>query len=335
MEKKIKRFFHVFDVVDSTLCLLLCLKKIYPLIYRCFGSFIGKYCLDHFENDDWCTKSKMTRRFLEEFSKYFDYPAVSEVCRYVRQKDENEKLVFAELCSLGGSFVPNSFEKAKDCLNGSCFIQEDLDAFYICFVGLAGIKNNATRLDEVFDMFSTCYRLYRVDFFARLVQQDCSQYLLKRVLELDHHGLYTALVDLRDKITFDFLVEHSKVDIFESFVDCIAKHQDPDFIEYLLQLDTWDPNIGDSVAFDMCVRAGEANVVKVLIDDKRLDISCFDNSPIRVAAVFGMTDILKMLLDQGDRVDPSDRNNEAIQMAGKNQELESSLMQKFSYARER
>lgn len=66
--------------------------------------------------------------------------------------------------------------------------------------------------------------------------------------------------------------------------------------------------------FRVASEKGYTEIVKVLLDDSRVDPSCFDNEPIRIASTNGHEEIVKLLL-RDPRVDPSTWNNFPIQYA--------------------
>ena len=59
------------------------------------------------------------------------------------------------------------------------------------------------------------------------------------------------------------------------------------------------------------VNNGNHEVVKLLLEDPRVDPSDRDNTAIGLTASFGRLDVVKLLLDD-PRVDPSDHHNFAI-----------------------
>ncbi|MBS0286996.1 MAG: ankyrin repeat domain-containing protein [Proteobacteria bacterium] len=70
-------------------------------------------------------------------------------------------------------------------------------------------------------------------------------------------------------------------------------------------------------AIGEAARNGQLDVVKLLLQDKRVDPTAKENQAIRNAAKNGHLDVVKLLLDD-KRADPSSQNNEAILEAAKN-----------------
>ena len=65
------------------------------------------------------------------------------------------------------------------------------------------------------------------------------------------------------------------------------------------------------------IQKDKTEVVKLLLQDKRVDPSAEDNYAIRWASANGYTDIVKLLLED-ERVDPSAGDNYAIRWASAN-----------------
>src|SRR5690349_2933275 len=63
--------------------------------------------------------------------------------------------------------------------------------------------------------------------------------------------------------------------------------------------------------------SGNLEIIKLLLNEKRVDPSADNNDAIRIACMNGYLDIVKLLLDD-ERVDPSANNNFAIIYACKN-----------------
>jgi len=69
-------------------------------------------------------------------------------------------------------------------------------------------------------------------------------------------------------------------------------------------------------AFRLAAENGCTEIVKLLLDDPRVDPGANDNYAIRMAGKIGCTEIVKLLLDD-PRVDPCAQRNYAIRMATK------------------
>ena len=88
-------------------------------------------------------------------------------------------------------------------------------------------------------------------------------------------------------------------------------------IKLLLQDGRIDPSGNDNYYIRMASQNGHTDIVKLLLQDKRVDPSDYNNSAIRGASINGHTDIVKLLL-QDKRVDPSLIGNYAIRGASIN-----------------
>jgi ankyrin repeat protein len=88
-------------------------------------------------------------------------------------------------------------------------------------------------------------------------------------------------------------------------------------IKLLLQDGRIDPSGNDNYYIRMASQNGHTDIVKLLLQDKRVDPSDYNNSAIRGASINGHTDIVKLLL-QDERVDPSLIGNYAIRGASIN-----------------
>ena len=71
------------------------------------------------------------------------------------------------------------------------------------------------------------------------------------------------------------------------------------------------------LALTMAIEGGHAKSVERLIQDPRVDPTAKDNEAVQCAACYGRTEIVKMLL-QDSRVDPSAGDNDAIRWAAIN-----------------
>ena len=88
-------------------------------------------------------------------------------------------------------------------------------------------------------------------------------------------------------------------------------------VKMLLEDDRVDPSANDNYAFRRASKNGHLEIVKLLLLDKRVDPSAQDNYAIKYASGNGHLEIIKLLLTD-KRVDPSVDENHAITMATKN-----------------
>ena len=94
-----------------------------------------------------------------------------------------------------------------------------------------------------------------------------------------------------------------------------------DMIRLLLNDNRIDPSVKNSLAIRWASKYGQDDVVKLLLSDGRIDPSAGDNYGVRWASGKGHTDIVGLLLND-NRTDPSARNNLAIRWASKYGHLE-------------
>ncbi len=96
--------------------------------------------------------------------------------------------------------------------------------------------------------------------------------------------------------------------------------------KFLTQDTTFDPSFHDNLAIryacmygssDIAVENGKIEVVKLLLQDKRVDPSANHNHAIRWAIEKGFSDVVEILL-QDNRVNPSDFGNAAIRETSEN-----------------
>ncbi len=87
-----------------------------------------------------------------------------------------------------------------------------------------------------------------------------------------------------------------------------------DIVKRLLQDKRVDPSDDNNYAIKAASGKGFSDIVKFLLQDKRVDPSDDNNFAIEVASERGFTDIVELLL-QDNRVDPSDDNNGALKIA--------------------
>ena len=82
-----------------------------------------------------------------------------------------------------------------------------------------------------------------------------------------------------------------------------------------------DISIDNNLAIQMASENGHAEVVKLLLDDKRANPKAEDNWAIQKASQNGHVEVVKLLLND-KRVDPTADNNSAIQYASENGHVE-------------
>ena len=98
-------------------------------------------------------------------------------------------------------------------------------------------------------------------------------------------------------------------------------------VQKFLKLDHIDPAIEKRLngivesAIHLASRYGHVEVVKLLLNDPRVDPSADNNDTIRWASLFGNVEVVKLLLND-PRVDPSADNNDAICLASNNRPFE-------------
>jgi ankyrin repeat protein len=97
-------------------------------------------------------------------------------------------------------------------------------------------------------------------------------------------------------------------------------------VQKFLKLDHIDPAIEKKLnetetAIRLASKYGHAEVVRLLLNDPRVDPSAYSNHAIRLASWKGHVEVVKLLLND-PRVDPSDRDNVAIRWASGNGHVE-------------
>ena len=95
------------------------------------------------------------------------------------------------------------------------------------------------------------------------------------------------------------------------------------YVEILAGLikEGFDPSARDNYAIQSTSKNGHLVVVKLLLQDPRVDLSADNNYAIRLASEHGHLEVVKLLL-QDPRVDPSADDNYAIRGASDNGHLE-------------
>ena len=90
-----------------------------------------------------------------------------------------------------------------------------------------------------------------------------------------------------------------------------------DMVKMLLQDNRVNPADQNNYAIRWAANYGHTDTVKILVQDNRVNPADENNEAIKVAAEYGHTDTVKILL-QDPRVNPEDENNYAIQWAANN-----------------
>jgi ankyrin repeat protein len=128
---------------------------------------------------------------------------------------------------------------------------------------------------------------------------------------------------LKDKNIFSLkkLLSYSNVDLYHCNNDVISSairkacyfgHNE--ILKLLLQDHRVDPSANDNEAIQNACYYKQNDVVKLLLQDPRVDSSVSNNILIQNACYKGNIDLVKLLL-QDPRVDPSVQNNEVFQRA--------------------
>ena len=113
----------------------------------------------------------------------------------------------------------------------------------------------------------------------------------------------------------DFEGNAFKFNYEKEFEDAIF-NGDLNKIKYCLNRG-FDPTFKDNLGIIRSVVYNDVKIVKLLLEDKRVNPSIRDNFPIRQASSNGRKEIVKLLL-KDERVDPSSKNNQSIINANKN-----------------
>jgi len=90
-----------------------------------------------------------------------------------------------------------------------------------------------------------------------------------------------------------------------------------EIVRMLLDDDRIDPSINNDIAIRFASLRGRAGAVRMLLKDGRVDPSSTDNNAIRAASGYGHIEVVHALLEDG-RANPSALNNEAIRDASEN-----------------
>jgi hypothetical protein len=97
-------------------------------------------------------------------------------------------------------------------------------------------------------------------------------------------------------------------------------------VQKFLKLNHIDPAIEKALngrwesAISLASENGHVEVVKLLLNDPRVDPSAYNNDAIRWASKYGHVEVVKLLLND-PRVDPSVANNYAIRLASENEPI--------------
>ena len=115
--------------------------------------------------------------------------------------------------------------------------------------------------------------------------------------------------------------EASKTILNTVFRNLIMSNGHLEIIKLLMQDERVDPSSDDNWAITYASQNGHLEIVKILMQDKRVDPSANNNWPITYASQNGRLEIVKILM-QDKRVDPSAENNLAIKRASLKGHLE-------------
>jgi ankyrin repeat protein len=103
----------------------------------------------------------------------------------------------------------------------------------------------------------------------------------------------------------------------ESAIRFASGYGNVEVVKLLLNDPRVDPSAHDNYAIRWASRNGHVEVVKLLLNDPRVDPSADNNCAIRWASRNGHVEVVKLLLNY-PRVDPSAYNNDAMRCAPEN-----------------
>ncbi|KAI8896614.1 hypothetical protein BC833DRAFT_629827 [Globomyces pollinis-pini] len=112
--------------------------------------------------------------------------------------------------------------------------------------------------------------------------------------------------------------------VYDDFQDAIWQNK-VDIVRVLLEDTRLNPNANDNWAITMASMTGLTEIVQKLLNDKRVDPSARDNYAIIFGSEYGRTGIVHMLL-QDERVDPSADDNYPVRIASKSGYIEIILL---------
>ena len=133
---------------------------------------------------------------------------------------------------------------------------------------------------------------------------------------------YCIVLKLPREIAYrNHMLEIEIIDIWQ-WVNLIQVKTDsnPKYFEALLQNSNWKHYFGQEETFTLAAGAGLIQKVKQLLQDSKVDPSCFYNFPIILSSKNARLEVVQLLLDD-KRVDPSDRFNSALRLACENGHL--------------
>ena len=123
------------------------------------------------------------------------------------------------------------------------------------------------------------------------------------------------------KVLINDSSEDTKTTLNAVFKNLIEINSHLEVVKILIQDKRVDPGADDNYAIRHASKYGYLEIVKILIQDERVDPSADDNRAIKWASQYGHLEIVKILI-QDERVDPSADNNYAIKYASRNGYLE-------------
>lgn len=96
-----------------------------------------------------------------------------------------------------------------------------------------------------------------------------------------------------------------------SVLEHAATVGNPDLVEYLCQIDKFDPGLNNHSSLRLAAKNGRASCLKALLKHPKSDPTSEDNEAIRLASANGHVKCVKLLLLSG-KVDCQARDNEAL-----------------------
>jgi ankyrin repeat protein len=103
----------------------------------------------------------------------------------------------------------------------------------------------------------------------------------------------------------------------KSAIRLASKNGHVEVVKLLLNDPRVDPSAENNYAIRLASENGHVEAVKLLLNDPRVDPSAENNDAIRWASKNGHAEVVKLLLND-PRIDPSDDNNDAIRCASWN-----------------
>jgi ankyrin repeat protein len=136
----------------------------------------------------------------------------------------------------------------------------------------------------------------------------------KKLNQMDYQGTLRKCTALGCVELVKELLKVTDYDIHESILLIACENANVEVIKVLLQDKRVDPTARANRAIEAACENGHLDVLKVLLTDKRADPSSSKQHPIRIASYYGYADIVRELL-QDERVDPTVENNYPLTIA--------------------